>query len=239
MLLRIFPLLLFMSSCSTTKRPQADGSPTLEEDTVVLLHGMGRSRLSMAVLSHRFRQSGYRTFNFPYSQMRASLDDLSEKLVFFIKDKVDTPRYHLVAHSLGNVIIRNAFRKELPPGLGRIVMLAPPNQPAELAKRLRKNLIYRLFTGDSGQKLSEEAFYAELPVPAVDFGVIAGDKGQKISFSEPNDGLVAVEETKLEGMKDFLLLHHAHTFIMNSRETFEQSKRFLETGSFDHPEGNP
>ena len=100
-------------------------------------------------------------------------------------------------------------------------------------------MIYRLFTGDSGQKLSEEAFYAELPVPGVDFGVIAGNKGQKISFSEPNDGLVAVEETKLEGMKDFLVLDHAHTFIMNSRDTFEQSKRFLETGSFDHPEGNP
>ena len=40
-------------------------------------------------------------------------------------------------------------------------------------------------------------------------------------------------------MKDFLVLDHAHTFIMNSRDTFEQSKRFLETGSFDHPEGNP
>jgi len=239
MLLRIFPLLLFMTSCSTTKPPHADGSLALEEETVVLLHGMGRSRLSMVVLSHRFRQSGYRTFKFPYSQVRPSLDELSEKLISFIKDKVDTPRYHLVAHSLGNVIIRNAFRKELPPGLGRIVMLAPPNQPAELAKRFRKNLIYRLFTGDSGQKLSEEAFYAELPVPGVDFGVIAGNKGQKISFSEPNDGLVAVEETKLEGMKDFLVLDHAHTFIMNSRDTFEQSKRFLETGSFDHPEGNP
>jgi len=67
MLLRIFPLLLFMTSCSTTKPPQADGSPSSEEETVVLLHGMGRSRLSMAVLSHRFKQAGYQTLNFPTS----------------------------------------------------------------------------------------------------------------------------------------------------------------------------
>ena len=186
----------------------------------------------MVVLSHRFKGAGYRTLNFPYSQANLSLDELSGKLVAFIKEKVKTPRYHLVAHSLGNVIIRDAFRKELPPGLGRIVMLAPPNHPAHLAKRFKKNLIYRLFTGDSGQKLSEEEFYAALPVPAVDFGVIAGGKGQKLTFSEPNDGLVAVEGTKLEGMKDFIVLQHAHTFIMNSRDTFEHCKSFIETGSF-------
>jgi len=200
---------------------------------------MGRSRLSMVVLSHRFKGAGYRTANFPYSQAGPSLDELSGKLIAFIKEKVETPRYHLVAHSLGNVIIRDAFRKEFPPGLGRIVMLAPPNQPADLAKRFRKNLLYRLFTGDSGQKLSEEEFYAALPVPKVEFGVIAGDKGQKISFAEPNDGLVAVEETKLEGMKDFIVLQHAHTFIMNCRDTFEHCKSFIETGSFDHPKENP
>ena len=219
-------------SCSTSSTPPQDSSPSEEKETVILLHGMGRSRLSMVVLSHRFKQAGYRTLNFPYSQMGSSLNELSDKLKGFIQERVNTPRYHLVAHSLGNVIIRNAFRKEWPTGLGRIVMLAPPNQPADLAKRFKKNLIYRLFTGDSGQKLSEEEFYADLPVPEVDFGVIAGDKGQKLSFAEPNDGLVAVKETKLEGMKDFIVLQHAHTFIMNCRDTFEHCKSFIETGNF-------
>ena len=219
-------------SCSTSSTPPQDSSPSEEKETVILLHGMGRSRLSMVVLSHRFKQAGYRTLNFPYSQMGSSLNELSDKLKGFIQERVNTPRYNLVAHSLGNVIIRNAFRKEWPPGLGRIVMLAPPNQPADLAKRFKKNLIYRLFTGDSGQKLSEEEFYADLPVPEVDFGVIAGDKGQKLSFAEPNDGLVAVKETKLEEMKDFIVLQHAHTFIMNCRDTFEHCKSFIETGNF-------
>ena len=111
-------------------------------------------------------------------------------------------------------------------------MLTPPNHPAHLAKRLKKNLLYRWLTGESGQKLSEEEFYRDLPVPEADFGVIAGDKGQKMTFSEPNDGVVTIESTKLEGMNDFILLHHSHTFIMNCKDTFEQCKNFIETGSF-------
>ena len=170
--------------------------------------------------------------NFPYNQASRSLDEISGELIAFIRKKVKTPRYHLVAHSLGNVIIRDAFRKEFPPGMGRIVMLAPPNRPAHLAKRLKKNLIYRWITGDSGQKLSEEEFYDDLPVPKVEYGVIAGDKGQELTFSEPNDGIVTVESTKLEGMNDFIVLHHAHTFIMNCKDTFDHSKSFIEKGSF-------
>jgi triacylglycerol lipase len=115
-------------------------------------------------------------------------------------------------------------------------MLAPPNQPAHLAKLLTKNLIYRWFTGDSGQKLSEEEFYRDLPAPTVPFGVIAGDKGQSLTFSEPNDAVVTVESTKLEGMADWLLLHHGHTFIMNCKDTFEYCQHFIERGRFKQPE---
>ena len=190
----------------------------------------------MMILSRRFRSAGYQTVNFPYNQTIDSLDEISDQLIGFIGKKVKTTNYHLVGHSLGNVIIRNAFRKEYPAGLGKIVMLAPPNQPAHLAKLLKKNLIYLWITGDSGKKLSEEAFYRDLPVPTVRFGIIAGDKGQSLTFSEPNDGMVSIESTKLDGMADWLLLHHGHTFIMNCRDTFEQCRRFIERGSFKQSE---
>ncbi|MFP6899831.1 MAG: hypothetical protein VCA36_02740 [Opitutales bacterium] len=219
-------------SCSTSKHPRSDASPVVEEETVVLLHGMGRTRVSMLVLSKRFKDAGYQTVNFPYNQASRSLDEISGELIEFMQGKVKTPRYHLIAHSLGSVIIRDAFRKEYPPGLGRIVMIAPPNRPAHLAQRLKKNVLYRWLTGESGQKLSEEDFYRDLPVPEAEFGVIAGDKGQKVTFSEPNDGLVTVESTKLEGMSDFIVLNHAHTFIMNCKDTFDHCREFLEEGSF-------
>ena len=232
---------ILLSSCvsgnSPASKPDESGKVAMKKDgTIVLLHGQGRTRLSMMILSRRFRSAGYQTVNFPYHQTIDSLDEISDQLIGFIGKKVKTTNYHLVGHSLGNVIIRNAFRKEYPAGLGKIVMLAPPNQPAHLAKLLKKNLIYLWITGDSGKKLSEEAFYRDLPVPTVRFGIIAGDKGQSLTFSEPNDGMVSIESTKLDGMADWLLLHHGHTFIMNCRDTFEQCRRFIERGSFKQSE---
>ena len=232
---------ILLSGCVTGNNPVTKPDPLDEivvkkDATIVLLHGQGRTRLSMVVLGKRFRSAGYQTLNFPYNQTIRSLDEISGQLVEFIGQKVKTSDYHLIGHSLGNVIIRNAFRKDYPAGLGKIVMLAPPNQPAHLAKRLKKNLIYRVFTGDSGQKLSEEKFYRDLPIPRVPFGVIAGDKGQSLTFSEPNDGVVMVESTKLEGMADWILLHHGHTFIMNCKDTFEHCVRFVESGRFKQPE---
>lgn len=234
---------ILLSGCVTGNNPVAKPDPSEEiamkkDATVVLLHGQGRTRLSMVILSKRFRSAGYQTLNFPYNQTIRSLDEISGQLVEFIGQKVKTSDYHLIGHSLGNVIIRNAFRKDYPDGLGKIVMLAPPNQPAHLAKYFKKNLIYRMFTGDSGQKLSEEKFYRDLPIPRVPFGVIAGDKGQRLTFSEPNDGVVTVESTKLEGMADWVLLHHGHTFIMNCKDTFEHCVRFIESGRFKQPESN-
>jgi hypothetical protein len=160
------------------------------------------------------------------------LDELSDELHSYIHERVGTPTYHLIGHSLGNVIIRNGFRKSYRGGLKRIVMLAPPNRPARLAQALEDNPLYEWITGDSGQKLADHDFYEVLPVPNVEFGVIAGNKGQRISFEEPNDGVVLVESTKLEGMSDWIVLDRIHTFIMNAEETFEYSRRFLETGSF-------
>ena len=233
---------ILLSGCVTGSRPDSkldkSGKGTLKKDeTIVLVHGQGRTRLSMVVLGKRFRSVGYQTLNFPYNQAIDSLDEISDQLIEFIAKKAKTTNYHLIGHSLGNVIIRNAFRKKFPDGLGKIVMLAPPNQPAHLAKLLKKNPVYRIFTGDSGQKLSEEEFYRNLPVPTVPFGVIAGDKGQRLTFNEPNDAVVTVESTKLYGMTDWIILDHGHTFIMDSKDTFEQCQHFLEQGSFNQSEG--
>jgi hypothetical protein len=223
------PLLLAVTITASCVTNEETSEPT---ESVVLLHGMGRTRGSMALLAWRFDETGYAAHNFPYNERESSLDELSDELHSYIHERVRTPTYHLIGHSLGNVIIRNGFRKSYRGGLKRIVMLAPPNRPARLAQALEDNPLYEWITGDSGQKLADPDFYEVLPVPNVEFGVIAGNKGQRISFEEPNDGVVLVESTKLEGMSDWIVLDRIHTFIMNAEETFEYSRRFLETGSF-------
>jgi triacylglycerol lipase len=205
-------------------------------EAVVLLHGMGRSWVSMALLGHRLSRHGYEVHLFGYSPRRPTLDQLSLELQRFIEERVEAETYHLIGHSLGNIIVRNGFRFRYRPSLSRIVMLAPPNGPAALASSLRENRLYRWWTGDSGQKLGDVEFYRTLPVPTVAFGVIAGDRGHRLGFEEPNDGVVRVENTRLDGMRDWLVLHHTHTFIMLSADTADHCLRFLRGGRFQELE---
>lgn len=201
-------------------------------ETVVLLHGLGRSRASLWHLGRRLRRAGFQVRNFPYAPAFHRFDTLVCQLHDFIVAKVDTPRYHLVGHSLGNILIRARFRVGYPSGLGRIVMLAPPNQVPKLARRLQGCPPFHLWSGESGRLLASPEFYATLPIPTVPFGVIAGDQGQRITFDEPNDGIVTVECTRLDGMADHLVLPHPHTFIMNSRAAAQATIAFLREGQF-------
>ena len=201
-------------------------------EAVILLHGMGRSWVSMALLALRLRRSGYETHLFGYSPRKESLDELTQRLKALIDNQVKASTYNFIGHSLGNIIVRNGFRTGYRSGLKRVVMLSPPNGPAALASAMRHSRVYKWMTGDSGQKLGDGSFYEQLPIPTVEFGVVAGDRGHRIGFNEPNDGVVRVENTKLEGMRDWVLVHHTHTFIMMAPDTFTLCLGFLRTGAF-------
>jgi triacylglycerol lipase len=203
-----------------------------ERDTVVLLHGMGRTRASLLVLQMHLQLHGFATTNFPYRTSTTTLDGITRALRKHIDEAVSGDRYHLVGHSLGNIIIRNAGKSGYPQGLGRIVMIAPPNHPAKLAVALRDSDLYQWLTGDCGRKLGDDAFYRDLPVPDVEFGIISGDKGQSVTFDEPNDGIVTVESTKLSTMTDHVQVSNVHTFIMNAVATRAQCVHFLRHGRF-------
>ncbi len=122
-----------------------------------------------------------------------------------------------IGHSLGKVIVRNEFREGFRPGTRPDRDALPHARLAQLASALRQNRLFQLWTGDSGQKLADPEFFRTLPVPPVEFGVIVGDRGHRIGVDEPNDGAVSVEGAKLEGMSDFVVLHHTHTLIMMRR----------------------
>lgn len=201
-------------------------------DTVVLVHGLGRSRFSLWPLARRLRKAGFKTANVPYAPTFHRFETLVQDFHDFLVEKVHTERYHLVGHSLGNILIRARFAQGYPEGLGRIVMLAPPNQPPELAHKLHTFPLFRLWAGDSGQQLASKEFYDTLPTPTVPFGVIAGNKGQQITFGEPNDGIVTVKSTRLAGMKEHLVLPHTHTFMMNSPAVSDATIHFLQHENF-------
>jgi hypothetical protein len=69
----------------------------VKREAVVLLHGMGRSWISMTLLGHRLKRRGYQTHLFGYHPRRPTLDELSRALG--ASSKRYRPPYHFVGHS--------------------------------------------------------------------------------------------------------------------------------------------
>lgn len=216
-----------------------------EKDTanacVVLLHGLARTAASMNKMADALQGQGYRVVNIDYPSREKPVEELATGAV---QEGVDRCRetgpvhIHFVTHSLGGILVRVYLRDRKIEGLGRVVMLAPPNQGSRVVDEFSEIPGFDLLNGPAGSQLGTGADSVPQRLGPANFevGVIAGDRSLNpilsTAFDEANDGKVAVEDTRLEGMKDFLVVHHSHTFIMQSDEVIGQVIAFLENGNF-------
>jgi triacylglycerol lipase len=222
---------------------EQSASPSGHPDYVVLLHGMGRTSLSMKRMEQFLENHGYRVINVSYHSRRLTIEQLSENYLRPLLDqKITDPdaKVHFVTHSLGGIIVRQYLSSHTPKNLGRVVMLAPPNHGSEIIDCLKANPISRDFVGSSGRELGTDSDAVPNRLGPVHFecGIIAGDRSFNPFLASllpnPNDGKVSVASAKVEGMSDFLVLHSTHTWLMWRERTLRQTLYFLEAGHFDH-----
>ena len=192
---------------------------------VLLVHGMGRTPLSMVRLGLRLRAAGMEVHYFAYFAPAESVERITVRLARRLQ-AMSGP-YIVVGHSLGGVLLRMAIDR-LPAGTRRperLVLVGSPHGAPRLARRLSGWPVYRLISGDAGQLLADPSRMAALPRPAVPCTVVAGTRGFPARLSpfgeEPNDGLVAVAEVIPGEGAETLTLARGHTFLMNAREVRE------------------
>lgn len=207
------------------------------EESVVLLHGLGRTRTSMLVLAQRLERAGYDVTNVGYDSRGGSLAEHAETLAAEVsRCCAAASRVHFVGHSLGGLVIRRYLADAPPDALGRVVLLAPPNQGSEMADWFREQPFGDLL-GPAGRALGTSAadIPANLPPPEYEVGIIAGNRSLNPIGSAlipgPDDGMVGVEHTRIEGVP-LVVVPRTHTFLMNSRFTADAVIGFLGTGAF-------
>src|SRR5262245_11861159 len=213
----------FLAAC-TSPPPVTPPPAAPPRDLVVLVHGMGRTPLSMRPLARLLEEQGYDVMNWDYSSTGPTVAELGAQLDAAVRERPRAPgaRVHFVTHSLGGIVVRAALASDPPPDVGRVVMLAPPNQGARAADVaqpwvgwLLKPLV-ELGTGDGSTART-------LPVPpGVEIGVIAGAL----------DGKVSVEETHLSGETDHVVVPGTHSFLMLRGDVQSLVLAFLRTGHF-------
>jgi hypothetical protein len=153
---------------------------------------------------------------------------------------------NFVAHSLGNLVLRHylgdqtdlATGKQPDARIKRIVMLAPPNNGAQIAERFRDYTVFKTVWGTSGLELANEwaRLTPHLATPACEFGIIAGTRGTT-SGNNPlltgvDDFVVRLDETRLPGARDFLIVPALHGVIMDDPQVQTATLRFLWHGYF-------
>jgi pimeloyl-ACP methyl ester carboxylesterase len=212
-------------------------------DYVILLHGLGRTPLSMKRIEWTLQKQNYRVINVSYPSTRVCIQDAANNWLGNVLENQTTDptvKIHFVAHSLGGIILRQYLSNHEIPNLGRVVMLAPPNHGSELADRLRNNCLYRLATGPAGQQLgtSESCIPRQLGPVNFELGVIAGDRSLNPLFSSwipgADDGKVSVFSAKIPGA-DFLRVRHSHTWMAWSPQVNSAVAQFLRAGHFRVP----
>jgi esterase/lipase len=210
-------------------------------DYVVILHGIARSNKHMDKLANYLEKAGFETINLNYPSTKYNFEELTE----IINKEISVRAYenkpiHFVGYSMGGLMVRALIHKYSYKNLGRVVQLAPPNQGSEVADFIKNFWPYKKFYGPAGQQLITDQSAVKHLFGEVNYelGIIAGnstiDPISSLIIGVENDGKVAVEKTKLEGMKDHIVVRASHTFFPANKEVQKQTLYFLQQGIFQH-----
>ncbi len=222
-------------------RVNAAKDASLQGSQVLLLHGIARSPAALARLERTLQAQGALTLNLGLPTRRLPLEALAREthraLAGFVADGAPL---HIVTHSMGGLVARAALTQHRPAGLGRVVMLGPPNAGSEVADLLARTWPYRRFFGPAGAQLvtcQDGALRRLLGTVDYPLGVIAGSRSiyplaSCLALPGPNDGRVTVAATRTAGMADHLVVPVAHPFLPGDPEVIRQVLHFLRQGRF-------
>lgn len=185
----------------------------------ILVHGLGRTPLSMALMAARLRRRGFQTASFGYLAAVERYATCLGRLHKFIAARSGVGPYIVIGHSLGAVLLRGVLPRLAHPPIA-CFLLAPPAKACVWARRLAPHAPYRLATGEMGRLLADPEFLDTVPIPDCPTWIYAGTAGPRHRLfalaDEPNDGILKVSETRLPGVP-LIEVSALHTFFMNSR----------------------
>lgn len=195
---------------------------------VVLAPGLWFPSTVLALLAARLAKRGYGVHIFSYRGRRPYEANV-EALARFAREKA-----FFVGHSLGGVLILDMLNRHPEVQAGAAVLLGAPVRGCLAGRRLGTAALGRWMLG-ACRSLWEE--HPARWTRAAPLGVVAGTLSLGLGralggLPGPNDGVVRVEETTVEGMTDRALVRQGHSMLVVSRSVGDLVDRFLASGRF-------
>ena len=201
---------------------------TQQQDIVVLLHGLGGTRLDMWRMAGRLKRRGFKVKNFGYRSVGNRIETHAKRLGVFLNDlceKEPGTTIHLVTHSMGGIITRTMLTEYDFDCLGRVVMITPPHQGSHAARKLNRFIGWLT---PSLLQLSdvEDSFVNQLPnslsEKGIEFAIIESTK----------DRVIAQGKVILDGYCDYAQVNAHHGIAALYDETITLVEDFLVDGKF-------
>ena len=210
---------------------------------VVYVHGLWFSGYEAFMLRRRLeKERGYAWQVFSYASTLLTMDEIGDALDAFIAT-IDAPRVHLLGHSLGGIAILRCLERHPRQPPGRVVFMGTPSVASQAAAALARFRFGRALLGPAAGKellsTHQRSWLHER-----ELGIIAGTQPLSlgrlmVDFDEPNDGTVAVSETRLPGAKAHLLVSVSHSGMLLSARVAHEVGQFLEYGHFGADRPHP
>ena len=214
-----------------------------DSEAIILLHGLSRTSRSMSKAGKLLAQYGYRIINVDYPSRSADIGSLAQTYIGLALSRLDfeaVNKIHFLTHSMGGILLRHYLAHHAMNKLGRVVMLAPPNQGTEIVDKIGHWRLFYYLKGPAALQLGTDQNSMPIKLGPVNFqlGVIAGNKSINPLLSklipDINDGKVSVRRTRVEGMKDFVVMPYTHSFIIRREKVIKQALHFIQQGCFTH-----
>lgn len=197
---------------------------------VVLAPGLWMPAAGMALLGARLARQGYEAHLFGYWG-RDPYEANLEALARFAREK-----RLFVGHSLGGVLILDMLNRYPEIAADAVVLMGAPVRGSRAGRRLGRASFGRWMMGACRPVWEERAARWTRRAP---LGVVAGTLPLGLgrafggALPRPNDGVVCVDETTVEGMTARALVRQGHSMLFLSRRVGSLVGRFLASGRFE------
>ncbi|MEM8844951.1 MAG: alpha/beta fold hydrolase [Pseudomonadota bacterium] len=196
---------------------------------IVCLHGIWMKPGIFWYMQQNLNFAGYPTRLFGYSSVQQHLSVNADSLQQFLKS-LPVKKIDFIAHSLGGLLLLNYFAKYNDERLGRSVLLGSPLAGSAVARCCHDIKLFRPFLGKSQHELQYGISHWAAPDKVI---MIAGTKNIGLgnvfgsALAKPNDGTVAVIETKHPKLHAHYQIPETHTSMMYSKQTLKIIKSFF------------
>ena len=215
----------------------------MKQDTVLFcLHGFLRTGPSMWWIAHQLKTLKYtQTYTPTFGLHLHSLQDNATSLHTQMQNALTesgATNIDVVTYSMGGLLLRALLTLYPETPVQRVVMIAPPNQGAEMAELVRRWIpVHELGWDPLAPLLPNAPTQLDEPAAHIPVGIIAGIKyngtGYNPLLSEDNDGKVCLTETKLKRDHQWITVKGRHPSLILHPTPIHQTKHFLQHQRFD------